>query len=79
MTTGYVTELKLILVQGNTARSVTTMQIAGVAKTINWYNAVAPTFNANAVNTVIFTILLSGTTYTVFGKVEQYDMPGGDG
>jgi len=77
--TGFITKVALYLVQGSTARSVTAMQIAGSSKTINWFNGVNPTFTTNAVNIVTFTILLSGTTYTVFGKVEEYDTVGGGG
>jgi hypothetical protein len=73
LTSGYITEVKLFLLQGATARSITSMQIAGSAKTINWYNAINPTFTSNALDIVTFTILLTGTTYTVFGKVERYD------
>ena len=73
ITSGYITEVKLYLVQGGTSRSITALQIAGAAKTINWYNAVNPTYSTNAVDVVTFTILLVNTTYTVFGKVEKYD------
>ena len=73
---GFITKVTLYLLQGGTARSVTAMQIAGSAKTINWYNAVTPTFSSNAVDIVTFTILLTGTTYTVFGKLEKYDSVG---
>ena len=73
LSSGYVTEVKLYLVQGSSSRSVTSMQIAGSTKTINWYNATNPTYSSNAVDVVTFTILLVNTTYTVFGKVEKYD------
>jgi hypothetical protein len=73
ISSGYITEVKLYLVQGGTARSITALQIAGSAKTINWYNAVNPTYSTNAVDVITFTILLVNTTYTVFGKVEKYD------
>ena len=73
LVSGFITEIKLFLLQTSTARTVTAMQIAGSAKTINWYNAVNPTYSTNAVDIITFTILLVGTTYTVFGKVEKYD------
>ena len=79
LVSGYVTEVKLYLVQGSSSRSVTAMQIDGVAKTINWYNAVAPTYSSNAVDIITFEILLVNTTYTVFGKVEKYDSVAGGG
>lgn len=73
LSSGYVTEIKLYLVQSSSSRTVTSMQIGGVTKTINWYNAVNPTYSTNAVDVVTFEILLVNTTYTVFGKVEKYD------
>jgi hypothetical protein len=73
LNSNYITEVKLFLLQGNSARSVTAIQIAGSSKTINWYNAINPTYSTNALDIVTFTILLTGTTYTVFGKMEKYD------
>jgi hypothetical protein len=32
-----------------------------------------PTYSSNALDVVTFTVLLTGTTYTVFGKVDKYD------
>jgi len=77
LASGFITKIELYIVQGNTARLPTAVQIAGSTKTISWYGAVTPNGHANSVDVVSFTILLSGTTYTVFGKVDQYDTVGG--
>lgn len=79
LTTGYITKVELYIVQGYPARLPTVVQVAGSAKTINWYGAVNPTGHTNSLDLVTFTFLLSGTAYVVFGKVEQYDSVGGFG
>ena len=77
LTSGYITETELYIVQGNTARLPTAVQIDSVSKTINWLGGVNPTGNSNAVNKVSFFILLNSTTYSVFGKVEMFNAVGG--
>ena len=77
VSSGYITKVELYVVQGNTGRLPNAIQIAGSSKTISWFNAVTPTPSTNAVDLVTFTLLLSGTTYTVFGKLEKFDTVGG--
>ena len=79
VSSGYITKVELYVVQGNTGRLPNAIQIAGSSKTISWFNAVTPTPSTNAVDLVTFTLLLSGTTYTVFGKLEKFDTVGGGG
>jgi hypothetical protein len=79
VSSGYITKVELYIVQGNTGRLPNALQVAGSSKTISWYNAVTPTPSSNSVDLVTFTLLLSGTTYTVFGKLERYDTVGGGG
>jgi hypothetical protein len=73
LSTGYITTVILYIIQGSTGRLPNALQVAGSSKTINWYNAVTPTPSTNATDVVTFTLLLNGTTYTVFGKLEKYD------
>ena len=77
LVSGLLTEINLYIVQGSQARLPTAIQISGVSQTINWYNGVTPTGTANATNLVTFFVLLNSTTYSVFGKVEMYDVVGG--
>jgi hypothetical protein len=79
VSSGYITKVELYIVQGNTGRLPNALQVAGSSKTISWYNAVTPTPSSNSVDLVTFTLLLNGTTYTVFGKLERYDTVGGGG
>ena len=76
LTSGYITETELYIVQGNTARLPTAVQIDSVSQTINWLGGVNPTGNSNTVNKVSFFILLNSTTYSVFGKVEMFNAVG---
>lgn len=77
LVSGLLTEINLYIVQGSQARLPTAIQISGVSQTINWYNGVTPTGTANATNLVTFFVLLNSTTYSVFGKVEMYDVVSG--
>ena len=72
LTTGYSTDIKLIIVQGSTARIPNAVQIAGVSKTIGWLGNATPSGTASRTEIVTFTILLNGTNYSVFGKLESY-------
>jgi hypothetical protein len=69
---GYTTEIKLIIVQGSSARIPNAVQIGGVAKTIGWLGNATPTGTANRTEIVTFNVLLVGTNYSVFGKLESY-------
>lgn len=62
----------LILIQGSTAYIPNAVQIAGVSKTINWLGGSAPAGNASKVDVVSFTLIYSGTTWTVLGSLSSY-------
>ena len=79
VSSGYVTKVELYIVQGSSGRLPNAVQIAGSSKTISWFNAVTPSPSSNAVDLVTFRVLLSGTTYTVFGKLEKFDTVSGGG
>ena len=70
--TGYVTEIQIFIIQGTTARIPNAVQIAGTSKTIGWLNNATPSGTSNRTDCVIFTILLNGTNYSVYGKLEDY-------
>ena len=69
---GYTTEIKLIIVQGSTPRIPNAVQIAGSTKTIGWLGNSTPSGTANRTEIVTFKVLLNGTNYSVFGKLESY-------
>ena len=68
----YATNLTVILNQGATGRTVTAIQIEGVAQTINWQGGSAPTGNANGLDAFSFTILNDGGTYVVLGQMVDF-------
>lgn len=70
--TGYVTEIQIFIIQGTTARIPNAVQIAGTSKTIGWLNNATPSGTSNRTDCVTFTILLNGTNYSVYGKLEDY-------
>ncbi len=63
-----IKEIQIIVVQGGTPRIPNTIQIAGVAQTLNWKDNVVPTGTASAVDVFRFSILNDGGTYIVYGK-----------
>lgn len=58
----------LILVQGSTARAPTAVRIDGVAQTIKWNNGIAASGTANGVDLITFSLLRSGSSWTVLGQ-----------
>jgi hypothetical protein len=73
LSAGRSTSISLVLVQSGTARMVTAVQIGGVAQTITWQgSASAPAGNANRTDTVTFSILNVGGTYTVLGMMTSF-------
>jgi hypothetical protein len=60
------------LVQGATPYYINALQIAGVAQTIYWSGAVAPTPTANRVETVSFRMYYSGSAWTVMGQLTSF-------
>ncbi len=62
----------LLLVQGSTAYIPNAVQIAGSAQTIKWLGSSAPSGNANKVDIVSFTLIYTGSTWTVLGSLSTY-------
>lgn len=78
------TDIKIILTQGSSAYTVSALQIAGVAKTINWASGVnstgtgyasgtsSPAGTVNKTDIITFTILNNAGTYTVYGSLSTF-------
>lgn len=62
----------LILEQGSTGRYASALQIDGVAQTIRWANWVTPTPGANKYDLQTFTIIRSGSAWTVIGSLTSH-------
>jgi hypothetical protein len=62
----------VILSQSATARIVSAVQIDGAAQTINWANGVIPTGVANKQDAFGFSLIRSGSTWTVLGQMSTY-------
>jgi hypothetical protein len=62
----------LILVQGSTARVPTAAQIDGAAQTIKWNNGITASGTANGVDLITFSLLRSGSSWTVLGQSSSY-------
>jgi len=72
LTAEYGTNVTVIINQGATPYEVTAVQIGGVGQTINWQGGVAPTGNANGIDSFNFTILNDGGTYVVLGQMVDF-------
>ena len=72
LTAEYATNLTVIINQGATPYEVTAVQIGGAAQTIEWQGGVAPTGNANGIDSFSFTILNDGGTYVVLGQMVDF-------
>jgi hypothetical protein len=62
----------LVLSQGATPYLPTVVQIAGVAQTILWQGAVLPSGTASRVDVVSFTLIRTGSAWTVIGALTTY-------
>ena len=65
----------LILSQGLSAYLPTVVQIAGVAQTILWQGAVLPSGTVSRVDVVSFTLIRTGSAWTVIGALTTYGAP----
>ena len=65
----------LVLSQGATAYLPTAVQVAGAAQTIRWQGAVLPSGTANRVDVVSFTLIRTGSAWTVMGSLTTYGAP----
>jgi hypothetical protein len=62
----------LVLVQGSTPRLPSTVQVDGVTQTIEWQGATVPTGTANQIDLVSFTLIRTGSAWTVLGSLTTY-------
>jgi hypothetical protein len=60
------------LVQGATPYYISALQIAGVAQTIKWSGGSAPTATANRVELETFTLMYTGSAWTVLGQLTTF-------
>jgi hypothetical protein len=65
----------LILSQGATGYYPSAVQIAGVAQTILWQGALLPSGTANRIDVVSFTLIRTGSVWTVIGALTTYGAP----
>jgi hypothetical protein len=73
LSTGYVTAVSLIIVQGATGYYPTVVQIGGVSQTINWQGNTNPTPSSSRTDVVTFSIICTATdTYTVLGQLTGF-------
>jgi hypothetical protein len=62
----------LILAQGGTPYMSTALQIDGSAQTIKWVNNITPTGTASKVDIVGFSLIRTGSAWTVLGQYSTY-------
>jgi len=72
VTAEYATNLTVIINQGATPYEVTAVQIGGAAQTIEWQGGLAPTGNANGIDSFSFTILNDGGSFVVLGQMVDF-------
>jgi hypothetical protein len=72
LTAEYATNLTVIINQGATPYEVTAVQIGGAAQTIEWQGGLAPTGNANGIDSFSFTILNDGGSFVVLGQMVDF-------
>jgi len=62
----------LVLAQGGTGYIVNVLQIDGSTQTIKWVNNTTPTGTANKVDIVGFSLIRTGSAWTVLGQYSTY-------
>jgi hypothetical protein len=62
----------LVLAQGVTPYMSTALQIDGSAQTIKWVNNITPTGTASKVDIVGFSLIRTGSAWTVLGQYSTY-------
>ena len=72
LTAEYGTNVTVIINQGATPYEVTAVQIGGSGQTIEWQGGLAPTGNANGIDSFSFTILRDGGSYVVLGQMVDF-------
>ena len=71
-TSDRTTSVALILVQGSTAYMPTAVQIDGVGYGLLWQGGSAPSGTANGTDVVSFTLIRSGSSWSVIGSATSY-------
>lgn len=71
-TTNRVYTPTVILSQSGTPQIVTTVQIDGGSSSISWANGVTPVGGANKQNVFGFSLIRSGSVWTVLGQMSTY-------
>ena len=71
-TNNKTTSIALVLAQGATAYMPTAVQIGGVSQTIIWQGGSAPTGTASGTDVVSFTLIRTGSAWTVIGSGTSY-------
>lgn len=69
---GFITQVRLIIVQGITPRVPSGVQISGVSQTLLWKDNLLPIGNAGKRDVVVFTISNIGGSYIVLGELSTY-------
>ena len=64
--------VSLVLAQGGTGYIVNVLQIDGSTQTIKWVNNITPTGTANKVDIVGFSLIRTGSAWTVLGQYSTY-------
>ena len=72
LSTGYVTAVSLVIVQGATGYYPNAVQIGGVGQTINWQGNSTPIASSSRTDVVTFSILNNSGTYTVLGQLTGF-------
>jgi hypothetical protein len=71
-TTNRVITISLIIVQGVAGYYPSAVQIDGVAQTINWAGNVTPTPSVSRTDVVSFTLIRTGSSWSVLGSIGGY-------
>lgn len=72
LSSSYVTTISLIISQGGTGYYANTLQINGVAQTINWQGNTTPNVSVNRIDVETFSIINNSGTYIVLGQVAGF-------
>ena len=62
----------VILSQSATQQTITAVQIDGVAQTLKWANSTTPTATASKQDVFGFSLIRSGSAWTVLGQLSTY-------
>lgn len=72
LASGKATSISVVINQGNTGYYPNSIQIGGVAQTLNWQGNTNPTPSNNRTDVITFSILNDSGTYTVLGQLTGF-------